>query len=109
MTTTSPQPGGNPDPALPPSTSWRSDLAVVKTHNGGPWTIGRTGTWNVRVVNNGPSDNPGPITGRGQPVAGNEFLSASGDGWSCTAAGRTVTCIYGAGLVVARRLGSASA
>jgi len=101
VTTTSPQPGGNP----PPATSTvdvvaKSDLAISKTHDGGPWKIGGTGTWNVRVVNNGPSDNPGPITVIDTLPNGNEFLSAAGDGWTCTASGRTVTCVYAAGLVV---------
>ncbi|MEZ5158118.1 MAG: isopeptide-forming domain-containing fimbrial protein [Candidatus Nanopelagicales bacterium] len=106
VTTTSPQPGGNP----PPATSTvdvvaKSDLAIFKTHNGGPWTIGKKGTWNVRVVNNGPSDNPGPITVVDNLPRGNEFLSAAGDGWTCTASGRTVTCVYGAGLVVGQEAG----
>ena len=101
VTTTSPQPGGNP----PPATSTvdvvaKSDLAIVKTHDGGPWKIGGTGTWNVRVTNNGPSDNPGPITVVDTLPNGNEFLSAAGDGWTCTASGRTVTCVHAAGLVV---------
>ena len=38
-----------------------SDLAITKTHDGGPWTIGKQGTWRVQVTNNGPSDNPEPI------------------------------------------------
>lgn len=101
VTTTSPQPGGNP----PPGTSTvdvlaKSDLAIVKTHDGGPWKIGGTGTWNVRVTNNGPSDNPGPITVIDTLPNGNEFLSAAGDGWTCTASGRTVTCVHATGLVV---------
>ena len=101
VTTTSPQPGGNP----PPATSTvdvvaKSDLAITKTHDGGPWTIGKTGTWRVRVVNNGPSDNPGPITVVDNLPRGNEYLSATGDGWSCSAAGRAVTCVHAAGLVV---------
>lgn len=59
----------------------------------------------MRVVNNGPSDNPGPITVVDNLPRGNEFLSASGDGWSCSAAGRTVTCLYGAGLLVGQEAG----
>ena len=101
VTTTSPQPGGNP----PPATSTvdvvaKSDLAITKTHDGGPWTIGKTGTWRVRVVNNGPSNNPGPITVVDNLPRGNEFLSATGDGWTCSAASRAVTCVRAAGLVV---------
>ncbi|MEZ5184234.1 MAG: hypothetical protein R2720_00675 [Candidatus Nanopelagicales bacterium] len=101
VTTTSPQPGGNP----PPATSTvdvvaKADLAVFKTHTGGPWTIGKTGTWNIRAVNNGPSDNPGPITVVDTLPKGNEYLSAAGSGWTCTASGRTVTCVYAAGLLV---------
>ncbi len=106
VTTTSPQPGGNPDPATSTvDVVAKSDLGIFKSHNGGPWTIGKKGTWNVRVVNNGPSDNPGPITVVDNLPRGNEFLSATGDGWSCSATGRTVTCVYGAGLVVGQEAG----
>jgi hypothetical protein len=101
VTTTSPQPGGNPDPATSTvDVVAKSDLAIFKTHQGGPWQIGKTGTWNIRVVNNGPSDNPGPITVVDRLPRGNEFLSAAGDGWSCTVSGRRVTCVYAAGLLV---------
>ncbi len=78
----------------------KADLAIVKTHNGGPWMIGKQGTWNVRVTNNGPSDNPGPIRVTDTLPRGNEFVSATGDRWTCTASGRTVTCELPTGLLV---------
>ena len=78
----------------------KADLAIVKTHQGGPWTIGRQGTWNVKVTNNGPSDNPGPIRVTDNLPKGNEYVSGTGDGWTCTASGRTVVCELPAGLLV---------
>ncbi len=100
VTTTSPQ-EVTPDPATSTvDVIAKSDLAIVKTHNGGPWTIGKQGTWNVQVTNNGPSDNPGPITVTDTLPQGNEFVSATGDGWTCSANGRVVTCERAAGLQV---------
>ncbi len=78
----------------------KSDLSVVKTHEGGPWTIGQQGVWRVRVTNNGPSDNPGPITITDTLPSGNTFVSATGGGWACSASGQTVTCVLASGLLV---------
>ncbi len=101
VTTTSPQPGGDPDPAVSTvDVIAKSDLAVVKTHEGGPWTIGQQGVWRLRVTNNGPSDNPGPITIVDTLPSGNTFVSATGDGWTCSASGQTLTCVLSAGLQV---------
>jgi uncharacterized repeat protein (TIGR01451 family) len=100
VTTTSPQ-KAPPDPATSTvDVVAKADLAIVKTHTGGPWTIGKQGTWTVRVTNNGPSDNPGPITVTDTLPRGNEFVSATGDGWTCTALGATVTCRLPSGLLV---------
>ncbi|MEI2785802.1 MAG: hypothetical protein V9E82_08905 [Candidatus Nanopelagicales bacterium] len=101
VTTTSPQPGGDPDPAVSTvDVIAKSDLAVVKTHEGGPWTIGQQGVWKLRVTNNGPSDNPGPITIVDTLPSGNTFVSGTGEGWACSASGQTVTCVLAAGLQV---------
>ena len=101
VTTTSPQPGGDPDPAISTvDVIAKSDLAIVKTHQGGPWTIGKQGIWQLKVTNNGPSDNPGPLTVTDQLPRGNEFVAATGDGWECTAANRIVTCTHPTGLIV---------
>lgn len=101
VTTTSPQPGGDPLPAVSTvDVIAKSDLSVVKTHEGGPWTIGQQGVWRVRVTNNGPSDNPGPITITDTLPSGNTFVSATGGGWACSASGQTVTCVLASGLLV---------
>ena len=100
VTTTSPQ-EVTPDPATSTvEVVAKADLAIVKTHQGGPWTIGKQGTWNVKVTNNGPSDNPGPIRVTDNLPKGNEYVSGIGDGWTCTASGRTVVCELPAGLLV---------
>ena len=83
VTTTSPQEGGNPPPAVSTvDVIADSDLAITKTHDGGPWTIGKQGTWRVQVTNNGPSDNPGPIKVVDSLPVGTAFVSATGDGWT---------------------------
>lgn len=108
VTTTSPQPGGDPDPATSTvDVVAKSDLGITKTHDGGPWTVGKTGTWRLEVTNHGPSDNPGPITVIDQLPVGTEFVSATGDRWTCTAAERTLTCVHTGGLAVGTRTGLA--
>ncbi len=100
VTTTSPQ-EVQPEPATSTvDVVAKADLAITKTHTGGPWKIGRQGTWNVLVANNGPSDNPGPIRVTDTLPKGNAFVSATGDGWACTASGQTVVCELPAGLLV---------
>jgi uncharacterized repeat protein (TIGR01451 family) len=96
VTTRSPQPGGNP----PPATSTvevvaKADLAIVKSHKRQPWTIGKQGRWFMMVTNNGPSDNPGPITVTDNLPRGTEYVSAGGTGWTCEGAARAFTCTHG--------------
>jgi uncharacterized repeat protein (TIGR01451 family) len=106
VTTTSPQEGGNPPPASSTvDVIADSDLAITKTHDGGPWRIGRQGTWRVQVTNNGPSDNPGPIKVVDSLPVGNAFVSATGDGWTCTGADRSLTCELASGLQVGQSSG----
>ncbi len=89
--------GGTDDPVpvqFPPV-----DLTVTKTVasvQGDP-TAPRV-VWELVVTNNGPGDDPGPITLVDTLDRALRFVAASGDGWSCTAAGQTVTCVHDAPL-----------
>ncbi|MFC6009052.1 hypothetical protein [Angustibacter luteus] len=68
-----------------------SDLAVTKSHTG-PATAGEDFSWQVDVTNNGPSDNPGPVTASDTLPPRTSYVSATGTGWDCSAVGRIVTC-----------------
>ncbi len=71
--------------------STEADLAVTKAHALDP-VAGDRVTWTVDVVNDGPSVGaPDTVVTDTLPddVA---FVSATGDGWSCGAAGQVVTC-----------------
>lgn len=73
------------------------DLSVIKTHEG-DFVVGDPATWTLDVANAGPTDDPGPVTVTDTLPSGVTFGSASGDGWECSAAGQTVTCVAADGL-----------
>ena len=50
------------------------------------------------VVNHGPTADPGPVRVTDALPDGLTFVSATGDGWACTAAKGTVTCVDADGL-----------
>jgi uncharacterized repeat protein (TIGR01451 family)/fimbrial isopeptide formation D2 family protein len=108
-TATVTSPTNDPDPANNISTvvgtvSTEADLSIVKSHTG-DFTAGTTGTYQLAVTNNGPSDSPGPITVTDSIPDGETYQSASGTGWVCAYSAPTVTCTLAAGLTS----GSASA
>ena len=101
VTTTTPQPGGDPPPAISDVVVRAlSDLAIVKTHRKQPWTIGKQGRWYLSVTNNGPSNNAGPITVTDTLPRGTSYVSASGSDWTCDGSQRFFTCTLAAGLSV---------
>ncbi len=70
------------------------DLSLTMTHTG-DFSAGSAGTYTLRVSNATgvgvePDDNPVTITDT--LPAGLSFVSGSGTGWSCSAAGQVVTC-----------------
>ena len=93
--------GGTDDPVpvqFPPI-----DLTVVKTV-GDVRVDGTSGIidWRLVVTNDGPGDDPGPITVTDDLDERLSFVSATGEGWDCGAVGRLVTCVWDAPLAAGR-------
>jgi MSHA biogenesis protein MshQ len=68
-----------------------SDLSLTISRNG-ELQVGRSTSYTLVVRNGGPSVESGPITVTDTLPTGLNFGSASGTGWTCSAAGQTVTC-----------------
>lgn len=68
----------------------RPDL--VTTLQGGPFQVGRPGTVVVTERNNSSVAVTGPIHASLTLPAGLTFVSAGGNGWSCTTRGQVVSC-----------------
>lgn len=72
------------------------DLAITKTHTGN-FTVGANASYTLQVSN---GTGPGviavdyPITLSDTLPAGLSFVSGTGSGWSCSAAGQVVTCAH---------------
>ncbi|MFN2545116.1 MAG: sortase [Actinomycetota bacterium] len=73
------------------------DVSITKTHTGN-FTVGQQGSYDLAVTNTGTGDANGPITATDTLPAGLTYVSATGSGWSCSAAGQNVTCTH-AGLI----------
>lgn len=74
-----------------------ADLRIVKDLTGSI-TAGQDATWTLDVTNLGPSTSRGPITVKDQLPAGATFVSATGNGWTCSETGGEVTCTRSADL-----------
>ena len=70
-----------------------ADISISKTHSGN-FTVGQNGVFTLDVSNNGPSAASGTITVTDTLPAGLGYVSATGSGWSCGAAGQDVTCTH---------------
>jgi uncharacterized repeat protein (TIGR01451 family) len=86
----------DPDPTNNESTCTtglltEADLSVVKTAGADPAVAGTELVYTLDVANHGPSDALNVVVTDPLP-AGVEFVSASGDGWSCTNASSVVSC-----------------
>lgn len=68
-----------------------ADLAITKSHSGN-FLVGTNGFYTLNVTNNGPNSTSGTITVTDTLPTGLTYVSATGTGWSCSAAGQTVTC-----------------
>jgi uncharacterized repeat protein (TIGR01451 family) len=68
-----------------------ADLTVAKTHAGN-FTRGATGSYSIAVSNAGGAATSGTVTVTDTLPAGLTPSTQSGTGWTCGAAGQTVTC-----------------
>jgi uncharacterized repeat protein (TIGR01451 family) len=73
-----------------------ADLSIVKTHTGS-FTVGQGAAYVLTVTNAG-SAASGLVTVADALPAGVTFVSGSGPGWACGAAGQNVTCTRASGL-----------
>lgn len=67
------------------------DLAIAKRHTGN-FTVGQNGVYTLTVTNVSAVTTTGAIQVVDNIPAGLGFVSASGTGWTCAAAGAVVTC-----------------
>ncbi len=79
-----------------------ASLSITKSHTGN-FTAGTNGTYSIVVQNNGGTVT-GPTTVTDTLPAGLTFVSGTGTGWSCGAAGQAVTCTNGATIANATSL-----
>jgi len=68
-----------------------ADLGIAKTHSGA-FAAGANNSFSIVVHNYGPEVAVGQATVTDTLPAGMSYVSASGSGWSCSAAGQVVTC-----------------
>jgi uncharacterized repeat protein (TIGR01451 family) len=73
-----------------------ADVSITKSHTGS-FTVGTTGTFLLTVASTGP-DTSGGLSVTDALPAGLGYVSGTGAGWACGAAGSTVTCSNPAGL-----------
>ena len=69
-----------------------ADMAITKTAGSTIFTRGTNATYTLAVRNNGPQSASGPFTVTDTLPAGLTFVSGTGAGWTCSAAGQNVTC-----------------
>lgn len=67
------------------------DVAIAKSHTGN-FTVGQNGTFTLAVTNVGNTATTGALTVTDNLPAGLSYISATGSGWTCSAAGALVTC-----------------
>lgn len=70
---------------------YAADLAITKSHTGN-FIAGGNGSYNIAVRNNGPDTATGVTTVTDTLPTGLTYASASGSGWTCSAASQVVTC-----------------
>jgi uncharacterized repeat protein (TIGR01451 family) len=66
----------------------------VKTLQESKLENGQQADYQVAVTNRGPSEAAGPVTVTDPLPSGLTYVAAHGLGWSCSAAGQTVTCTH---------------
>lgn len=81
------------------------DLTIEASHDG-DLRLGQTAVWNLDVTNQGNGPTTGPVTVTNTVPAGIAVIRASGEGWSCQAAGQIVSCERTAALAPAASAGT---
>ena len=76
-----------------------ASLTLVKEHRG-TFTVGTPGSYLLTVGNSGATATPGPVAVTDTLPEGLSFVSAAGDGFSCTGHDRDVRCVRGGSLAV---------
>jgi len=76
------------------------DLEITKSHTGA-LVVGKQATYTIGVTNNGPTDDPGPVTVVDTLPAGLSYVSATGTDWTCSVNGQAITCKLAGTLAVA--------
>src|SRR5262249_34968924 len=90
---------GSGAPTPPPATPTvaATDLSLSQTSSG-VFAVGATPSYTFRVINVGRVATNSPTTLVDSLPRGLSFVSASGNGWSCSVAGQQVTCAHEASL-----------
>ena len=84
---------GNDSDEDPTTVAGRPDVAVAKSHTGS-FRVGETGTYTLRVTNEGRVPTTGPVDVTDTLPAGLELASATGEGWECAALAQVVACAH---------------
>ena len=91
--------GPTPDPHTPNDESTddtginvKADLAIDKQLQTSPVVAGEEVTYTLDVTNHGSATSPGTISVSDTLPDGLTYVSASGEGWTCTADEQVVTC-----------------
>jgi titin len=75
------------------------DVTITKRHVG-KFVVGMKGLYQLTVKNVGATATSGTITVTDTLVTGLNYISATGEGWTCSAQGKTVTCTLSTSLAV---------
>ena len=67
-------------------------LNLAKSH-AGDFTVGTNGVYTLQASNTGAAPTAGTLTVTDTLPAGLTYVSATGAGWTCSAAGQVVTCV----------------
>jgi len=95
--TTDPNLGNNTTPVVVVVIVSGVDLAITKSHTGN-FQVGHSGTYRLSVENVSQFPTTGTITVTDTLPNGLIYQSATGQGWTCSAAGQIVTCTRNAPL-----------
>ncbi|MFL6163229.1 MAG: LPXTG cell wall anchor domain-containing protein [Jatrophihabitantaceae bacterium] len=80
---------GSDQVTVPPQAALRLTKAHLET-----FQVGATGHYRLTVDNTGDTESPGPLVLTDTLPAGLTYTAGAGTGWTCAAAGDTVTCGY---------------